>query len=149
LVKSVKVGILLAIVAQTLTPWDVLPLLADPGSLRAAGLILFTAGLAIALLGRLQLGSNWADIETAQVLTKQQVVCRGLYRYIRHPIYSGDLLLLFGLQMALNSWGILLVAAMAPVVLMQAVREESLLRESLPGYGEYCRTTKRFVPFVI
>ena len=148
LVKAVKLGILLAIVAQTLLP-DFLPIAREPGALRLWGAAIYTAGLAIAITGRLQLGGNWLDIESAGVLDHQRVVNTGLYRYIRHPIYTGDLLLLLGLELALNSWCVLLVILLAPPVLLKAVAEERMLSRTLPGYGDYCRRTKRFVPFVV
>lgn len=147
LVKAVKMGILLGILVQTLLP-DILPLSSDPQGLRIAGAILYTAGLAIAIAGRVQLGDNWLDIETAGVKQRQTVVSRGIYRFIRHPIYAGDLLLLAGLELALNSWLILFVALLTPVVLRQAIREEQMLVSTLPGYNSYCRRTKRFIPYV-
>lgn len=148
LVKGVKVAILLGVVAQTMAP-EILPISSSPFWLRVAGVLIYTAGLIIAALGRVQLGDNWSDIETAQVLREQSVVSRGLYRYIRHPIYVGDLLLLAGLELSLNSWLALAVGLLAPVVLLKAVGEEKMLMKSLPGYDAYCARTKRFIPFVV
>ena len=147
LVKAIKIGILGAVLAQTLLP-AVVPIAQDPGRLRAAGAFLFTAGLAIAIIARLQLGDNWLDIETAAVKRYQRVVSRGIYGYVRHPIYVGDLILLVGLELAVNSWLVLGAALLIPVVLRQAVKEEAGLLRSLPGYDIYCRRTKRFIPFV-
>ena len=148
LVKTVKVGILLGIVAQTMLP-EILPISPEPFSLRVAGIAIYTAGLLIAVIARFQLDNNWSDIETAQVLSHQQVVSNGIYGYVRHPIYVGDILLLFGLELSLNSWLVLGVALMTPVILLQATREEKKLVETLPGYDSYCQNTKRFIPFVI
>ena len=149
LVKLVKIAILGAIVLQTAIPVYWLPISADPALLLPIGTTIYTIGVAIAIIGRVQLGENWSDIEAAQVLPKQAVVNRGIYRYLRHPIYVGDLLLLFGLELALNSWLVLGVAILTPVVLAKAVHEEELLKDSLAGYREYCRTSKRFIPFVV
>ncbi len=151
-VKTVKVAILLGLVAQVIAQMfamEVLPITDQPMIARWIGAALYTIGWLVAVLGRLQLGGNWSDIEAATVLDKQTVVTHGLYRYIRHPIYVGDLLLLAGFEIALNSWLVLGVAALAPVVLRQAVREESQLAKHLPGYRDYCRSTKRFIPFVV
>jgi protein-S-isoprenylcysteine O-methyltransferase Ste14 len=146
-VKAVKVAILLALFAQTLLP-DILPISSQPGILRLTGATLFTVGLAMAMTARLQLGRNWSDIENAGVLSGQVVVGEGLYRFVRHPIYAGDLLLLVGMQLALNSWCVLLAVLFVPVVFRKAVQEERMLIRKLPGYEAYCRRTKRFVPFV-
>lgn len=148
LVKTVKVGILLGIVAQTMLP-EILPISPEPFSLRVAGIAIYTAGLLIAVIARFQLDNNWSDIETAQVLSHQQVVSNGIYGYVRHPIYVGDILLLYGLELSLNSWLVVGVALMTPVILLQATREEKKLVETLPGYDSYCQNTKRFIPFVI
>lgn len=147
LVKAVKIAILLGIVAQTMLP-EILPISQQPFLLRVIGVAIYTAGLLIAVIARFQLDSNWSDIETAQVLSHQQVVSNGIYGYVRHPIYVGDILLLFGLELSLNSWLVLGVALMTPVILLQATREEKKLVETLPGYDVYCQQTKRFIPFV-
>ena len=146
-VKAAKIAILCGIVVQTLLP-EILPIADDPWMLRVAGTGLFTLGLAIAIVGRVQLGSNWSDIETAEVLRQHSVVSRGIYRYMRHPIYVGDLVLLIGLELALNSWFVLGALALTPIVLRQAMREEQALVATLPGYADYCARTKRFIPFV-
>lgn len=148
LVKAIKVAILLGIAAQTLLP-EILPMSSDPLALRVFGVLIYTSGLFIAIRGRLELGTNWSDIESARVSHEQAVVANGLYRFIRHPIYVGDLLLLLGLELSLNSWLVLGVLLLIPVVLLQAVREEKKLSRTLPGYQDYCAQTKRFIPFVV
>ncbi len=81
-------------------------------------------------------------------MERQELVEEGVYRYIRHPIYLGDLLLLAGFELALNSWLALGVLVLAPVVLRQAREEEKVLLVNLPGYRDYCARTKRFIPFL-
>jgi len=149
LVKLVKIAVLVGIAAQTLAP-EILPI-GDDGAVarRWAGVAIYTVGLATALAARLQLGDNWSDIESARVDSGHTLVARGVYSLIRHPIYTADLALLLGLQLALNSWLVLGVAALAPLVLYKAVREERMLAEQLAGYSDYCRRTKRFIPYVV
>ena len=147
-VKAIKVSILIGIMVQTV--WgDILPIAGDALPLRIAGCLIYTVGLAMAVLARIQLGRNWLDIETAAVKDKQQVVSSGVYRYVRHPIYGGDLLLLLGLELALNSWLVVLVPVLAFTVIRQAMQEERMLLESLPGYRAYYEATKRFIPFCV
>lgn len=148
LVKLVKIAILCGILIQTLLP-DVIPITTEPFPLRIAGTAIYTLGLLVAIAARVQLGDNWANIETGQVLETQQVVDRGIYGLIRHPIYTGDLLLLLGLELALNSWLFLGVFLLAPAVMMKAIGEEKMLVRELPGYADYCTRTKRFVPFLV
>src|SRR5262249_23659041 len=118
LTRALKMAILLGIVMQTVIT-DVLPITSEPFILRTLGVLLYSLGLLMAITGRLQLGRNWSDIETAQVLRGQTVVAHGLFRYIRHPIYVGDLLLLLGLELSLNSWLVMAVVFMIPGVLRQ------------------------------
>ena len=148
LVKMAKVGILLGIVGQVLIPRTILPLTDGTGAVQLAGAFLFTLGLAMAITGRAQLGNSWSDIEAPGQVAKAALISHGLYSYIRHPIYTGDIMLLIGLELALNSGLVFAIALMAPAILLQAIREEHLLIRNLPGYREYCRRTKRFVPFV-
>jgi protein-S-isoprenylcysteine O-methyltransferase Ste14 len=148
LVKAVKVAILLGICVQVLIPQTILPLSAAPGTVQVAGLVLYTLGLAMALLGRAQLGTSWSDIEAPGQVARAALISHGLYRYIRHPIYTGDILLLTGLELALNSQVLFLILLMIPAILLQAIREENLLVRNLPGYDVYCGRTKRFLPFV-
>ena len=146
-IKAVKVAILLLILIQIWVP-DVFPILERPWLLRIAGAAIYAVGLLTAVAARFQLGENWANIETGQVLTRQSVVTRGIYSYVRHPIYVGDLLLLLGLEIALNSWLVLGILILAPIVILKAMEEERMLTEKLPGYDAYCQHSKRFVPFV-
>ena len=148
LVKAVKVSVLLGIVAQVLIPWTILPLSGDATPVRTAGALLYALGLTLAILGRTQLGNSWSDIETPGQVAKSTLISHGMYGYIRHPIYTGDILLLIGLELALNSQLLFMILLMVPVILLQAIREERLLIRSLPGYCDYCRHTKRFLPFV-
>lgn len=147
-VKVVKVLVLLFLVVQTAI-LDVLPIDAEPELLRGLGLVLFLCGLAMAVSARLQLGRNWVDLEEYRLLPGQALVARGLYRYVRHPIYAGDIMLLAGLELALRSWLVLAIVPLAIVVIRQARAEEALLLRSLPGYAEYCRRTKRFIPLLV
>ena len=80
--------------------------------------------------------------------SQPHVVDRGLYRFIRHPIYAGDLLLLAGLELSLNSWLVVGVALLTPVVMWKAMQEEKGLMTSVNGYAEYAQRTRRFVPWV-
>ncbi|MCC6453081.1 MAG: isoprenylcysteine carboxylmethyltransferase family protein [Acidobacteria bacterium] len=146
-IKSVKIAILLGLVVQIWFP-DTPPIMAEPFWLRTIGVSLFTLGLATAVVARLQLGDNWANIETGQILRRQVVVESGIYGFVRHPIYTGDISLLLGLELALNSWFVCGVLLLAPIVMMQAMKEEEMLVDALPGYERYCRRSKRFIPFV-
>jgi protein-S-isoprenylcysteine O-methyltransferase Ste14 len=147
LLSAVKVTILLGIIAQTVSP-TLLPISSEPSTLRMVGLLLYTLGLLTAVTARIQLGWNWSDIEKSYVKREHALVTHGIYGYVRHPIYAGDVFLLLGLELALNSWCVLGVIAIALYVRRRAIQEERKLREALPGYDQYCRRTTRFLPFL-
>ena len=148
LAKAVKVVALLFLIVQTLF-LDILPISSQPSLLRLSGTAIYFVGLATAIVGRLQLGKNWANLEDYKVSSEQTLVTNGIYRYIRHPIYTGDILLLLGLELALNSWLVLSVILVVVVVVRQAMAEEVLLSTMFPGHDAYRRRTKMFIPGVV
>ena len=78
------------------------------------------------------------------------MISTGPYRYVRHPMYAGGLLLFLGTPLLLGSWyGLLLVALLTLVVAVRAVWEERVLRDELPGYAAYMKQVKyRLIPYV-
>lgn len=149
LIKVGKVVFLIFLMLQTLILPTVLPISSNPENLRLYGTIIYTLGLVIAIIGRVQLGKNWANIEDYQVLSNQKMVDSGLYRYIRHPIYTGDILLILGLELALNSWLVLIVIPLIFLISRQARAEELILAQAFPDYSIYKNRTRMFIPFVV
>ena len=147
LLSMVKIAILGAIIIQAVTR-ELFPLTSGSGELQIAGVAIYTIGLLTAVIARIQLGRNWSDIEKSQVRSDHAVVSHGLYRWVRHPIYTGDVLLLIGLELALNSAGVFAAVALVLYVRQQAIREEHKLLQTLPEYEQYYRRTARFVPFL-
>ena len=81
----------------------------------------------------------------------QEVVERGIYRYVRHPSYTAGTLLFLGMGLALANWISLLVVLAANIVVYgyRVAVEERALAETLgEPYRLYMRRTKRFVPFL-
>jgi protein-S-isoprenylcysteine O-methyltransferase Ste14 len=87
---------------------------------------------------------------TVEVVSDQKVITTGPYASVRHPMYCGLLVLLFGTPLALGSWwGLLMVVPMALVVVFRIRFEEAFLTENLDGYAEYCRKLRyRLIPFI-
>ncbi len=116
----------------------------------------FLAGLTILLLGRLlrmhcwrMLGKHFTgDVKAAE---DQPVIERGAYRWVRHPSYTGGILMYLGTGIALTNWlsAIIITAAGALAYLYRVHVEEQALRAALGSrYQEYMGRTKRFIPFV-
>ena len=85
-----------------------------------------------------------------EVMEGQRVISTGPYGMVRHPMYSGGLILLFGIPVALGSWwGLLVNVPMVAAVVWRLLDEEKLLAENLPGYADYRELVKyRLAPFV-
>ncbi|UCH61458.1 MAG: isoprenylcysteine carboxylmethyltransferase family protein [Anaerolineales bacterium] len=147
-VKSFKSLVLVFLIVQTLF-LDLFPIFEQPFGIRIAGLVIYCVGLTVAVVGRLQLGKNWANLEDFQVIPDQQLVERGIYAYIRHPIYTGDVLLILGLELALNSWLVLIVLPLVAIVVRQTLAEEAILSRAFPTYQAYRQRTKMYIPFII
>ncbi len=97
---------------------------------------------AILTLGRL------FTVEVA-VQTDHMLVDTGVYRHIRHPSYSGLLLVFLGMGVASANW-LSLAALVLPIIAAIITRigiEERVLRKALGApYDAYCSRTKRLVP---
>ena len=78
----------------------------------------------------------------------QHVVTAGPYRVVRHPGYSGGLLLLLCIGLALGSWiAIVPILLIVPVMVRRTLIEERMLASALPGYANYTqRVRSRIVP---
>jgi protein-S-isoprenylcysteine O-methyltransferase Ste14 len=147
-IKLAKIALLIFFLIQTLF-LNVLPMNNPNPSIRIMGMVLFAIGLCTAITGRVNLGRNWRDVEDGQILPDQMLVTQGIYSYIRHPIYAGDMLLIIGLELALQSWLVILALAIVAIVIHQSLAEEKMLVNFFPQYSQYCARTKRFLPFLI
>ncbi len=86
---------------------------------------------------------------TIEVAVDQKVISTGPYAIVRHPMYAGALVMLFGTPLALASWwGTLMIVPMTFVIVVRLLNEETFLKKNLPGYTEYCRRVRfRLVPW--
>jgi protein-S-isoprenylcysteine O-methyltransferase Ste14 len=87
---------------------------------------------------------------TIEVAPNQRVISTGPYAFVRHPMYSGALVMLFGTPLALGSWwGLLMWVPMAFVIALRLLEEEKFLQKSLSGYMEYCQKVKfHLAPYI-
>lgn len=111
------------------------------------GDVTVAVGLGVVVLVAIQ---NRYASTTVQVASGQQVVSTGLYGLVRHPMYTGNVLMLVGLPLALGSyWALALVVPGVAVLAARIHDEEKLLREELEGYREYAEQVRsRLIPHV-
>jgi protein-S-isoprenylcysteine O-methyltransferase Ste14 len=121
--------------------------LATPPSATLLGAALMLAGSALAVLAGLRLGPNLTPFPRPR--PGGELVTRGVYRYARHPIYGGVLLVAGGWAIAQSSLG----TGAAVLLLLwlfehKSRYEERLLIRTFPAYADYTASTRRFLPFV-
>jgi len=139
-----EIATVFAVVTQLL--WDIvkwdLSLM-----IRWVGLILFIGGVFLSVYSRVVLGGVYS---TARNFSKpKQLVQHGPYRYIRHPIYSGTILMGLGFELAISSYLFFVVLIFGTaVVYFCAEKEEKMLENCFWEYRDYQKRTKRFIPFV-
>jgi len=86
---------------------------------------------------------NTFTAATVEVAEEQTVISTGPYAFVRHPMYSGALIMLVGTPLALASWwGLVPFGFMIAIIVIRLLDEEKLLFATLPGYAEYAATVK-------
>jgi protein-S-isoprenylcysteine O-methyltransferase Ste14 len=118
-----------------------------PGTYRTAGLIVMWLGLAIRVWAIAALGRAFRT--TVEVEPGQAVVSTGPYRWIRHPSYTGLLLIVTGFGLGTGNWLVLAICAVLPLpaLLWRIHVEEAELTAVLGDrYRAYQADTKRLIP---
>lgn len=112
-----------------------------------AGVVLTALGIALAIWARFFLGRNWGMPMSVKV--DAELVTRGPYRWIRHPIYAGILLAWSGTTLALGPLWLVALAAFLAVFVMSTRREEANMTALFPdAYPAYRARTWAIVPGV-
>lgn len=117
-----------------------------------ASAVLSTIGIVIILAAVFTVLLSFAGLRrslTASPIPKAdgQLVTSGLYRFVRHPIYSAILLAAFGVVLDAGYWPQLPIGIMLYLLLNQkASFEEELLLKRYADYAKYRRSTPRFFP---
>ena len=113
--------------------------------LAAISLTSLFIGFVILALSALALGKSL----TAHPMPSKnaELVTDGLYRFVKHPIYSGLILASFGLTIAGGFFPHAIFFLLLVILLnYKASFEEKLLASTYAGYAEYSRKTGRFIP---
>jgi len=113
------------------------------------GVLLTAAGVAIALWARWHLGANWSGVVTLK--EGHELIRTGPYRTIRHPIYTGILLALFGTVVATGEVrGLLAVTIAWLSFYWKARREESFLTQEFgEKFATHAKQTGMFLPKIV
>lgn len=87
---------------------------------------------------------------TIKVEENQQVIDKGLYSVVRHPMYTATIFLFLSMPLILGSLISFFVFLLYPVlIIVRIINEEKYLEENLMGYKEYKKKVKyRIIPFI-
>ena len=118
-----------------------------PTALCVIGNALVVVGLGLVVLVTTQ---NHYASTVVRVEAGQSVVSTGVYGLVRHPMYTGNVIMLVGIPLALGSYWALVLVVPGVVVLASRIRdEEKLLAHELAGYREYTEKVRyRLVPSI-
>jgi protein-S-isoprenylcysteine O-methyltransferase Ste14 len=129
-------------------PWKVLEARLFPETPVSlwVGVLVTALGVGISIWARVSLKANWSG--TVTLKKDHELIRKGLYRWIRHPIYTGMLVGFVGTELIKgNAPGVLGFALLWLSFYIKARREENFLRQEFgEGFEEHARQTGMFLP---
>ncbi|MFY9560184.1 MAG: isoprenylcysteine carboxylmethyltransferase family protein [Terriglobales bacterium] len=149
--RVLRLGILSITFVLLLSPWLRMGWLGrrfapETATGRGVGLTLTAAGLALCIWARRALGEYWSDKVALKV--DHQLVRRGPYAHLRHPIYSGVLLAVAGTALAIGEWrGVVALVLLGTNYFVKGKREDRILASRFAeAFAEYRRHAGFLVP---
>jgi protein-S-isoprenylcysteine O-methyltransferase Ste14 len=125
------------------------PIIPETDAILVVAAVLCLCGLGCCLWARAVLGRNWSG--TVTLKENHELIVRGPYRLVRHPIYTGLLAMLIATWMEQGH-----IAGMIGLVLVfislwiKLKDEEEVMRKQFPDqYAAYRERVKRIIPFIL
>jgi protein-S-isoprenylcysteine O-methyltransferase Ste14 len=124
-------------------------LYARTAAVETTGIVLCMLGVAFAIWARNVLGQNWSGIP--QIKEGHELIQAGPYRLVRHPIYTGILLAMFGTGFGFGRVQSLVLFLFCFAALWLKLKvEESLMSQQFPeAYPQYRNRTKALIPYLL
>ncbi|MCW2750344.1 MAG: putative methyltransferase [Aeromicrobium sp.] len=127
-----------------------------PGATIRGGVVMFAIGFVIAWAGiglRTWAIASLGSLFTIAVMTSadQRVVDSGPYRYVRHPSYSGLILILVGAAIMFGNWfGVAAIVVIPTLGLLTRIRveERAMVKTLGTAYEDFADGRKRLIPYV-
>lgn len=116
-----------------------------PDWVQNAGLVFSIAGVIISLISLLALNRSLSPFPTPKA--GAELIQSGIYKYVRHPIYTGILFFTFGFSLfSENTLRLIIFVSLLILFRFKAGYEEKLLQKKYSNYEEYKKTTGMFLP---
>jgi protein-S-isoprenylcysteine O-methyltransferase Ste14 len=127
-----------------------IPLISHSVVMRLAGVILTISGFVAAFLARKTLAGNWSASDKAVFKKGHELITTGVYHYVRHPMYSGFLLMFLGTALFTGTISAFILFLFVLLALWFSLRrEEELLIAHFPqAYPAYKKRAKTLIPFI-
>jgi protein-S-isoprenylcysteine O-methyltransferase Ste14 len=116
-------------------------------SVKIVAIILYLFGTFINIYGRQCLGKNWGN--NVVIYKDHNLVTSGIYKYIRHPLYSSIMLMLYSVSIIYQNYLVALLTTIIfiPFMYYRAKQEEiELIKQFGDKYINYCMNVGMFIP---
>lgn len=118
--------------------------------LKVLGYILIILGFYISTVALKMLDRNWSSMLAYRIIKGQTLQTKGIYQYVRHPIYLAVMLEIIGYELLVNSWFVFPLFALTLIIFSRHITNEDALLEKKFGeqFRKYKKRTKAFFPFI-
>jgi protein-S-isoprenylcysteine O-methyltransferase Ste14 len=125
-----------------------LPVLLNP-VIQYVGLAMIYIGITIRIIAIVSLGQFFTVDVT--IRENHKLKKDGIYKYLRHPSYSGSLLSFIGLGLTMNNWISLLLISLSIIISFIyriSIEEKVLIEQFGSEYTDYQKFTRRIIPYI-
>lgn len=114
-----------------------------------SGLVIAVAGIIFRLISINYLGLSFSS--TVSTYENQKIITTGPYKYIRHPCYTGIIIMSIGFVLTAENWPsiiILLVIMISTLLYRVKIEEQYMIIKFGKEYEDYMKKTKKMIPFL-
>ncbi len=129
--------------------WNIqAPLFSLKSPMNVIGALIFIVGLLITVNAQMTLKRNYSSM--LRIKEGHQLITHGIYKYVRHPVYSGVILRFFTIPIfATSLLGFLFALTAIPLFNYRiGVEEKMLIGEFGDEYLEYTKATWKLLPYI-
>ena len=115
------------------------------------GISLMLIGAVILLIRRYQLNKHTYGGASLSEDKQQNLLTSGMYKFVRHPLYTGGLIMTIGLQLAFRSIFMFVIHVLLYFIIFRnrMIREEEVLQSKFgKEYENYMKRTNRLLPYI-